>query len=227
MRDRARRAGRSWRLYTERTLRRPRDVRPDCTLGTLLQNLTIDARDRHELLLRLHAAQTGLRDEGLDLTLPALEHDTRLLDRLGPRFTTDTVARLRRLACPLAAGALTLAVATDNNAPWLAWLTHNWTDPHGRHVRAYTGTLRVPPQARPMQRALLLDHASRRDPPPNLFVGRDNAAMTGRRLAHRIGTAADLAGLPRSEAAHPTSLCYTAETFATTFTGAIRLRPIT
>ena len=48
------------------------------TASTLLQNLTIDAHDRDELLARLHATRTGLADEGLELTLPTLERDTRL-----------------------------------------------------------------------------------------------------------------------------------------------------
>lgn len=227
VRDLARRAGRSWRLYTERTLILPRDVRPGCALGALLQNLTIDADDPDELLLRLHAARVGLRDAGLHLALPALEHDTRLLAYLGPRFSADIMARLRRLACPTAAGALTLTLASDHNAPWLATTRAEWADPHARHVRTYTGTWRIPPQARPMLRALLDDRAAHRDPPPSLFLDRDGSALRARRLAHRIGVAADLTGLPRGEAAHPTRKRYTPETFATPFTGAVSIRAIT
>lgn len=226
VRDLGRRAGRSWRLYTERTLILPRDVRPNCTLGVLLQNLTIDAHDPDELLLRLHATRAGLRDEGLHLALPALERDTRLLAYLGPRFSADSVTRLRRLACPTAAGALALALATDHNAPWLAATGAEWTDPHARHVRTYTGTWRIPPQARPMLRALLGERAAHRDPPPALFLDRNGSALLGRRLAHRIGVAADLAELPRGEAAHPTGKRYTPETFATPFTGAVSIRAI-
>ncbi|WP_224400941.1 hypothetical protein [Pseudonocardia sp. ICBG1034] len=225
VRDLAARAGRAWRIYTERTRIRARKVRPDCALGVLLQNLTIDAHDGDDLLLRLHAARVGLRDAGLHLVLPALATDTRLLGYLGPRFSPETVTRLRRLACPLAVGALTLARATDSSAPWLAKTRLDWTDPCGRHVRAYTGTFRVPPQARPMLRALLLDRASRDDPPPALFIGRDGKALLGRRLAHRIRAGADLAGLPAGEAAIPREKCYTPETFATTFTGATNLQP--
>ena len=227
VRDLARRAGRSWRLYTERTLILPRDVRPNCTLGVLLQNLTIDAHDPDELLLRLHATRAGLRDAGLHLALPDLEHDTRLLAYLGPRFSADTMARLRRLACPMAAGALALALATDHDAPWLAATRAEWIDPHARHVRTYTGAWRIPPQARPMLRALLADRAAHRDSPSALFLGRDGSALSGRRLAHRIGVADDLAGLPRGEAAHPTGKRYTPETFATPFTGAVSIRAIT
>lgn len=211
VRDLARRAGRSWRLYTEHTLSLPRDVRPNCTLGVLLQNLTIDAHDGDELLLRLHAIRAGLRDEGLHLALPALEHDTRLLAYLGPRFSADTMTRLRRLACPTAAGALTLALTTDHNATWLAATRAEWADLHARHVRTYTGTWRIPPQARPMLRALLDDRDGHRGPPPALFVDRDGTALSGRRLAHRIGVADDLIGLPRGEAAHPTGKRYTPE----------------
>lgn len=64
MRDLAARAGRSWRLYTERTLVRPRHVRPGCGLGVLLQNLTIDAHDVDDLLLRLHALGPGSATRG-------------------------------------------------------------------------------------------------------------------------------------------------------------------
>lgn len=227
VRDLARRAGRSWRLYTERTLVRPRWVRPDCALGSLLQNLTIDAHDVDELRLRLHATRAGLHDEGLDLALPALDRDTRLLRYLGPRFSPDTVARLRRLACPLAAGAFTLALATDNNAPWLAKTRIEWTDPHARHVRTYTGTFRIPPQARPMLRALLLDRASRPEPPPALFIGRDGRPLRGRRIAHRVGAASEIAGIRAGMADLPREKCYTPETFATPFTGATSIRPLT
>lgn len=44
-----------------------------------------------------------------------------------------------------------------------------------------------------MLRALLLDRAGRVDPPSALLVGRDGAALLGRRTAHLIGTTADLA----------------------------------
>lgn len=226
VRDLARRAGRSWRLYTERTLSLPRDVRPNCTLGVLLQNFTIDAHDPDELLLRLHATRAGLRDAGLHLALPELEHDTRLLAYLGPRFSAGTMARLRGLACPMAAGALALALATDHNAAWLAATRAEWTDPHARHVRTYTGTWRIPAQARPMLRALLDDRAARQEPSPALFLDPDGSALSGRRLAHRIGAAADLAGIPRGEAAHPTGKRYTPETFATPFTGAVSIRAV-
>ncbi|MEU4377137.1 hypothetical protein [Pseudonocardia alni] len=228
VRDLARRAGRTWRLYTERTLILPRDVRPGCTLGALLQNLTIDAYDPDELLLRLHATRAGLRDEGLHLALPALEDNPRLLGYLGPRFSADTLSRLRRLACPTAAGALTLARATNHNAPWLAETRAEWTDPHARHVCTYTGTWRIPPQARPMLRALFDDRAAHHDPPPALFLDRHGTALTGRRLAHRIGDAADLTGLRCGDAAHPTGKRYTPENFATPFTGAVvNIRAIT
>ena len=82
-------------------------------------------------------------------------------------------------------------------------------------MRAYTGTFRIPPQARPMLRALLLDRASRLDPPPALFVGRDGAALLGRRIAHRVRAAADLAALRPGMADLAREKCYTPETFAT------------
>lgn len=139
-------------------------------------------RDVDDLRTRLHAARAGLRDDQVELALPDLEHEDRLLPYLGPRFGTDTVARLRRLACPLAAGALTLALATDNNAPWLATTRAAWADPHARHVRTYTGTFRIPPQARPMLPALPLDRAAHPDPPPALIAGPDGAPL---RAAYR------------------------------------------
>jgi hypothetical protein len=58
-------------------------------------------------------------------------------------------------------------------------------------------------------------------------VGRDGSALLGRRIAHRVGAAADLAGLRRSEAAVPRENRYTPETFATPFSGATSLRSIT
>lgn len=197
---------------------RPRTIRPGCELGVLLQNLIIDAHDPDELELRLHAIRSGRRDEGLHLTLPVIE--PRLLRYLGPRFTPDTVARLRRVACSVAAGALTLALATDADAPWLAAAQVGWTHPHGHHVRAYTGTFRIPPQARPLLWALLVHRAARPGPPEALLVDRDGQILHGRRIAHLVDAAAELAGLPRLAAARACENRYTAENIAGTFTGA-------
>lgn len=191
------------------------------------EGLTIDAHDVDELRTRLHAARAGLRDQHLELALPDLEHDTRALRYLGPRFGPDTVARLRRVVCPLAAGALTPALATDNDAPWLAETRAAWTDPRGRHVRAYTGTFRIPPQARPMLRALLLDRAAHPGPPPALFVDPAGTPLRARRIAHRVRVGADLAGLRRPGAARAQEKRYTSETFATSFTGAVSLSSVT
>lgn len=224
VRDLARRAARSWRLYTERTLVRPRHVRPGCGIGVLLQNLTIDAEHVDDLLLRLHALQVGFRDEGLQVTLPPLADDPRQLRYLGPRFGPDTVERLRRIACPVAAAALTLARATDNNAPWLAGTQVGWTDPDARHVRTYTGTFRIPPQVRPLLRAALLDRATRADPSGALFLARDGTELLGRRLARRIGAGAEVAGLYGGEAAIATNKGYTPASFATGITVDIRPR---
>lgn len=223
-RDLARRAGRTWRLHDQQTMNRVRYVRSTCVLGQLLQNLTIDAHDVDDLRLRLHATQRGLRDEGLQLTLPDL--DRPLLRYLGPKFGFDTVARLRRIACPVTTAALTLAFATGNDAPHLALLRRDWTEPAGRHVRAYTGTCRIPPQARPMLRALLIHHDTLADPAPALLVARDGTAMLGRRIAHVVTAGAHLAGLRAGSAGWAREKHYTPETFGTSFTGDCNLRPL-
>lgn len=112
-------------------------------------------------------------------------------------------------------------------SPWLAETRAAWTDPRGRHVRAYTGTFRIPPQARPMRRALLLDRAAHPDPPPALIAGPDGTLLRARRIAHRVRAGADLAGLRRPGAARAHEKRYTPETFATSFTGAVSIYSVT
>lgn len=93
----------------------PRYVQPRCPLGVVLQRLTVDATSHDDLLTRLHAAQTGFRDEGLSLRLPALADPDRVA-ALGPRLDPAAIARLRRFACPTRAAALMLALVTDANS---------------------------------------------------------------------------------------------------------------
>lgn len=222
-RDLARRAGRTWTIYHEHTMKRVRTVREGTELVELLQPLTIDARDLDDLRLRLHATVTGLRDEGLDLAVSGL--DDRRLRCLGPRFDAATVARLRRVACPVGAAALTVAQATDQDAPNLARTRREWTDPDGRHLRTTVGTFRIPPQARPVMRALLEHHATRPGPAPALFVADDGSTLLGRRIAHAVVAAGKVAGLSPARAGWAREKCYIPEAFAADFTFSCDLRP--
>ena len=94
-RARARLDGRAWPTRSSPVA--PRYVHPGPPLSVVLQRLTIDATSRDELLTRRHAAQTGFRDEGLELALPAL-NDPDQIAALGPRLVPATMARLRRFA---------------------------------------------------------------------------------------------------------------------------------
>jgi len=223
-RDLARRAGRTWLLYRDRTMKKQRPIREGTELAELLQPLTIDAHDVDDLRLRLHATIAGLRDEGLHLETRDL--DPRRLQALGPRFGPDTVTRLRRIASPVSAGALTLALATDQDAPNLAGTRTHWTDPAGRHLRTVTGTFRIPPQARPMIRALLEHHRTRRDPADALLVADDGTAMLGRRIANVVRAGTKLSGLPAVPADRRCEKRYLSEPFAFSFTIHSQLQPL-
>lgn len=127
-----------------------------------------------------------------------LEHDTRLLRYLGPRVH-------RRHRRPAAARVLRARRRRAHPSPWPSTTTPHGsrrpgstgTDPEARRVRAYSGTFRIQPHARPVRRALLLDRPSRLDPPPELFVGRDGTALRGQRIANRVRAASDRRAMPR------------------------------
>ena len=159
-RERARLDARAW--PTRSAPIEPRFVHEGAPLGVALQRLTIDATSHNELLVRLHAAQTGFRDQGLALALPAIAHQEQIAV-LGPRLDSDTLRRLRRFACPTTAAALMLALATDVDSQQLASTSAFWTCHAGRHIRFLAGTYRIPPRARPLLRAAVLtaDHPAR------------------------------------------------------------------
>lgn len=210
-RARARLDARAW--PTRSSPVEPRYVQPSCPLSVVLQRLTIDATSHDELLTRLHAAQTGFRDEGLALVLPAL-NDPDQIGALGPRLVPDTMARLRRFACPTTAAALMLALATDVSSEQLAMTSAYWTCPAGRHIRFLGGTYRMPPRARALLRAAALTA----DHPALLLNDRHRRIFLARRMANLIQRAADRVGLPRPPAARPSSTWDRAQPYAPSFT---------
>jgi hypothetical protein len=81
--------------------------------------------------------------------------DPAALAVLGPRITPQTVARLRRIACPTSAAALLLALATDARAGRVASCTPRSISPDSGQVGLLPGTYRVPAATRPLLRAAL------------------------------------------------------------------------
>jgi hypothetical protein len=81
--------------------------------------------------------------------------DPATLAVLGPRITPQTVARLRRIACPTSAAALLLALATDARAGRVASCTPRSISPDSGQVGLLPGTYRVPAATRPLLRAAL------------------------------------------------------------------------
>ncbi len=191
----------------------PRYVQPGCPLSVVLQRLTIDATSHDELLTRLRAARTGFRDEGLVLDLPALGDDDRIA-ALGPRLDPDTVARLRRLACPTTAAALMLALATDTDACQLAGTSAFWTCSAGRHIRFLGGTYRIPPRARALLRAAVLTA----EHPATLLRDRHGRLFLARRMANLVRRGADRAELASPPTARPSSVWDRAQPYAPAFT---------
>ncbi len=185
-----------------------RESPPGCPLGVVLQRLTIDATSYDELLTRLHAAQTGFRDEGLSLDLPALGDDDRIA-ALGPRLDPD-----RRLVCPTTAAALMLALATDTDACQLAGTSAFWTCSVGRHIRFLGGTYRIPPRARALLRAAVLTA----EHPATLLRDRHGRLFLTRRMANLVRRGADRAGLALPPTARPSSVWDRAEPYAPAFT---------
>ncbi len=136
----------------------------------------------------------------------------------GPRLDVATVTQLRRVACPVGAGALLLAHATNQDAPNLARFRREWTDPAGRHPRTTAGTFRIPPQTRPVMRALLDHHARCPSAAPALLVAADGSVLLVRRLAHTVVAAGKVAGLVPAHAGSAREKCYIPEAFAFHFT---------
>lgn len=197
----ARREARLWRVAAPR---QHRYTQPGCQLGALLQRLTIDASTPVELGLLQAAAQAGFAAEGLDLLLPA---EPAALAALGPRVTDEVMTGLRRLACPTSAAALVLALVTDASANCVASVSPRCLSPDLARVRTLPGIYRVPPLARPVLRAALLDHQAQaaavrhHRPDGRLFRDRDGDLLLFQRMSNLIRCAATLAGLPPPRAA--------------------------
>ena len=128
--------------------------------AAVLQQLTIDAASADEVLTRLRAAQAGLFADGLLLDLRPARHPPWELRAgcLRPRLDHAAVARLRGLANPAVAAAVTLSRATAM-MPWqLCALRHRDVtgDGTGLRVRAGRLTYRIPARAAGPVRAALL-----------------------------------------------------------------------
>jgi hypothetical protein len=124
------------------------------------QQLTIDAASAGEVLTRLRAAQAGLFAGSLLLDLRPARHPAWELREgcLRPRLDHATVARLRGLADPVVAAAVTLARATAMMPRQLCALRrHDVTgDGTGLRVRAGRLTYRIPARAAGPVRAVVL-----------------------------------------------------------------------
>ena len=131
----------------------------DCA-RSVLQQLTIDAASAGEVLTRLRAAQAGLFADGLLLDLRPARHPPWELREgcLQPRLDHATVARLRGLADPVAAAAVTLSRATGMTPAQLCALRRRDVtgDGAGLCVRAGRLTYRIPARAAGPVRAALL-----------------------------------------------------------------------
>ena len=128
--------------------------------GAVLQQLTIDAASADEVLTRLRAAQAGLFADGLLLDLRPARHPPWELRAgcLRPRLDHATVARLRGLADPVVAAAVTLSRATGMTPAQLCALRRRDVIQAGAGLRVRAGrlTYRIPARAAGPVRAALL-----------------------------------------------------------------------
>jgi integrase len=131
----------------------------NCT-GAVLQQLTINAASADEVLTRLRAAQAGLFADGLLLDLRPGRHPPWELRAgcLRPRLDHSTVARLRGLADPVVAAAVTLARATAMTPAQLCALRRRDVTGDGARLRVRAGrlTYRIPARAAGPVRAAVL-----------------------------------------------------------------------
>jgi len=131
----------------------------DCA-GAVLQQLTIDAASADEVLTRLRAAQAGLFADGLLLDLRLRRHPPWELRAgcLRPRLDHATVARLRGLADPVVAAAVTLSRATAMTPAQLCALRRRDVTQAGAGLRVRAGrlTYRIPARAAGPVRAAAL-----------------------------------------------------------------------
>ena len=169
--------------------------------AAVLQQLTIDAASTGEVLTRMRAAQAGLFAEGLFLD-PSV-HAARGWRNNQPRLDDATVTRLRGLADPAAAAAITLTRATGMRPDQLGALRCcDVSDSEaGLSVRTRGVTYRLPARAAGPVRAAVLDRAGIGDVTANrepLFTGAAGAPMTGRQLHKLCSQGAAWAGVTLS-----------------------------
>jgi len=171
--------------------------------AAVLQQLTIDAASAGEVLARMRAAQAGLLAQGLflDLDLPA----ARAWNNSKPRLDDATVTRLRGLAGPAAAAAVTLTRATGMRPDQLGALRCGDVSDGdaGLQVRTRGVTYRLPARAAGPVRAAVLDRhrAGAGDAtahPEPLFTGATGAPMTARQLHKLCSQGAIRAGITLS-----------------------------
>jgi hypothetical protein len=171
--------------------------------AAVFQQLTIDAASAGEVLTRVRAAQAGLLAQGLflDLDLPA----ARAWKNSQPCLDDVTVTRLRGLADPAAAAAVTLTRATGMRLDQLGALRCcDMSDGDaGLQVRTRGVTYRLPARAAGPVRAAVLDRhpADAGDVTANqepLFTGATGAPMTARQLRKLCDQGAVHAGVTSS-----------------------------
>lgn len=147
------------------TLRSPRTAGATAAdrVESVLQQLTIDATNVDEVLTRVRAAQAGLFAEGLFLDLAPRPSPTWGLStiRLEPRLDHPTVTRLRGLAHPTVAAAVTLTRATGLSPAGLRALRRGdlQDDADGLRVVTSGTTYRIPARAAGPVRAALHQRA--------------------------------------------------------------------
>ena len=169
--------------------------------AAVLQQLTIDAASAGEVLTRMRAAQAGLFAEGLFLD-PSV-HAARGWRNNQPRLDHATVTRLRGLADPAAAAAITLTRATGIRPDQLGALRCcDVSDSEaGLSVRTRGVTYRLPARAAGPVRAVVLDRVGIGDVTANrepLFTGAAGAQLTGRQLHKLCSQGATWAGVTLS-----------------------------
>ena len=154
----------------------------DCARA-VLQQLTIDAASAGEVLTRLRAAQAGLLADGLLLDLRPVRHPPWELRTgcLRPRLDHATVARLRGLADPVMAAAVTLSRATAMMPCQLRALRRRDVTGDGAGLRVRAGrqlTYRIPARAAGPVRAAVLHQPPAPDGSPASAAGQAPLLVT-------------------------------------------------
>lgn len=144
-----------WRLF--RLSERPgRGVSDRWELAAVLQRHTIDAASSGEVITRVRAVQAAFFREGLllSLRLDPARHGGGL--GVAPRLAPETQRRLRLVCSPIAACALTVAVATGCDAATLAELTTARVCSDGRQIALTGGPRYIAEPVTGLVRAALL-----------------------------------------------------------------------